>query len=60
MSAKVLENRLRRTAARRGFTLAKSRRRDPKAFDFGQYTLTDRDGRSSVFASLAEVERALG
>lgn len=38
---KVFENRLRRTAARRGFVLQKSRRRDEKAIDFGGYMLTD-------------------
>jgi hypothetical protein len=59
MSAKVLENRIRRVAARRGFMLTKSRRRDPRALDFGQYTLTDQHGKSHVFATLAEVERAL-
>lgn len=60
MSTKVLENRLRRTASRRGFTLMKTRRRDPKALDFGQYTLTDQHGKSSVFTTLAEVQKALG
>ena len=36
---KVEENRLRRVAARRGYELHKSRRRDPKASDYGKYVL---------------------
>ncbi len=36
---KVRENRLRATAARRGLTLVKSRRRDPKALDYGVFWL---------------------
>jgi hypothetical protein len=39
--AKVLENRLRRVAARRGLRLEKSRRRDPNAIGFGGYMLVD-------------------
>lgn len=39
---KVKENRLRRTADRRGFRLTRSRRRDPRAVDFGRYWLTDK------------------
>jgi hypothetical protein len=38
---KVRENRLRRAAARQGLTLNKSRRRDPRALDYGLYSLTD-------------------
>lgn len=38
---KIRENRLRRMAARQGFALLKSRRRDPRAYDFGTYMLTD-------------------
>lgn len=38
---KVKENRLRRVAARRGMRLEKSKRRDPKAIDFGGYMLID-------------------
>ncbi len=37
---KVRENRLRRTAERRGYGLSKSRRRDEYAVDFGQWKLT--------------------
>jgi len=38
---KVRENRLRRMAERQGLRLVKSRRRDPRAIDFGAYMLTD-------------------
>lgn len=41
---KVLENRLRRMAQRQGFRLVKSRRRDPRAIDFGCYMLADMNG----------------
>ena len=36
---KILENRLRRTAERRGYVLEKSRRRDPKGKDYARYRL---------------------
>lgn len=36
---KVRENRLRRMAERQGLTLTRSRRRDPRALDFGKYWL---------------------
>lgn len=36
---KARENRLRRAAARQGLTLTKSRRRDPRALDYGKYSL---------------------
>ncbi len=49
---KVRENRLRRMAARQELRLVKSRRRDPRALDFGTYGLADRDGgRVQVFAA---------
>jgi hypothetical protein len=38
---KVKENRLRRAAERQGLRLVKSRRRDPRAFDYGKYMLVD-------------------
>lgn len=38
---KIRENRLRRMAARQGLRLVKSRRRDPRAFDYGRYMLLD-------------------
>lgn len=60
---KVRENRLRRMADRQGLTLRKSRRRDPRAPDYGVYWLMDR---ANVLApgdgpglTLDEVERRL-
>lgn len=38
---KVRENRLRRMLQRRGLSLLKSKRRDPKAIDFGCYIIVD-------------------
>src|SRR6266480_2203539 len=38
---KVRENRLRRMAERQGLQLVKSRRRDPRAIDYGGYMLVD-------------------
>jgi hypothetical protein len=38
---KVREARLRRAAARQGYALAKTRRRDPNAWDYGTYMITD-------------------
>ena len=38
---KVRENRLRRMAERQGLRLEKSRRRDPRAVDYGTYQLVD-------------------
>ena len=40
-SEKVRENRLRRMAARQGFSLHKSPRRDPLARDFGRWYIVD-------------------
>jgi hypothetical protein len=36
---KVREDRIRRMLARQGYTFEKSRRRDPRASDFGRYTI---------------------
>jgi hypothetical protein len=47
---KVQENRVRRTADRRGFRLEKSRRRDTLAVGFGTYQLID--NRSNTVASI--------
>jgi hypothetical protein len=44
VSAKVRENRLRRMAARQGFRLVKSRRRDPFAIGYGKYRIETGDG----------------
>jgi hypothetical protein len=49
---KVKENRLRRVAQRRGLVLQKSRRRDPRAMDFGGYMLAD--ARRNVVVAGAE------
>jgi hypothetical protein len=38
---KTRENRLRRMAARQGLQLTRSRRRDPRAIDFGGFMLID-------------------
>lgn len=38
---KVRENRLRRMAERQRLTLRKSRRRDPRAYDYGRWWLLD-------------------
>lgn len=40
---KVREIRLRRMAERQGLTLSRSRRRDPRALDFGKYWLRKGD-----------------
>jgi hypothetical protein len=67
---KVLENRLRRVAARRGLTLEKSRRRDKHAIDYGYYCLLQGDylvnyhypvsGKDHTYnATLAEIQAML-
>ena len=63
---KVDENRLRRTAQRRGYVLEKSRRRDPKAKDYGLYRLLvdhrdiEQNRASAPFnLTLAQVEERL-
>jgi hypothetical protein len=64
---KVRENRARRAAARQGLALEKSRRRDPRALDYGVYWLvdisTDRlvegNGPDRSCVDLDEVERLL-
>lgn len=38
---KVRENRLRRMAERQGYKLAKSRRRDTRAYDYGTWTIVE-------------------
>jgi hypothetical protein len=64
---KIRENRLRRMAERQGLQLQKSRRRDPRATEFGTYQLVDRyndtlaagGGRNGYGMTLDEIERAL-
>ncbi len=61
---KVYENRVRRMAERQGLQLQKSRRRDPRAYDYGTYQLVDvqangivaHAGASGYGLSLDEVE----
>jgi hypothetical protein len=56
---KVHENLLRRMAERQGYKFHKSRRRDPRATDYGTFTLTPEKGKPRVFASIGEVEAFL-
>jgi hypothetical protein len=64
---KVLENRLRRTAGRRGYLLEKSRVRDPKGLGYARYRILDTSGRDLGYhrqtipfsLTLAEVEQFL-
>ncbi len=49
---KVRENRMRRMADRQGLHLAKSRRRDPRAVDYGTYMLVDAHTNSVVSSGL--------
>ncbi|WP_409485137.1 hypothetical protein [Arsenicicoccus dermatophilus] len=49
-STKVRENRVRRIAARRGYVLSKSRRRDPEATDYSLWTVAEDDG-TTVYAT---------
>jgi hypothetical protein len=53
---KVRENRLRRMAERQGLALRKTRRRDPRAIDYGMYALID-PVRNSVVAGVAGTGR---
>jgi hypothetical protein len=50
---KVRENRLRRAAERQGLRLVKSRRRDPRAFDYGKYMLVDSESNAIVHGLVA-------
>ena len=58
IAKKVLENKMRRIAERRGFRIEKSRRKDTDAMDFGGYILTD--ARTNIVimdnATLDEIE----
>ena len=57
---KINQNRLRLAAARQGYRLSKSRRRDPRALDFGLYWLTDQSGRVVISGDIGAVARKLG
>jgi hypothetical protein len=62
MSDRVRELRLRRMAGRQGLALHKSRRRDPRALDFGKYWLTNAETNVRVgpeTRDLDEIERYL-
>ena len=56
---KVRENRLRLWAKDQGYELEKSRRRDPRATDYGTFALVSEKGKPRVFASIGEVEAFL-
>jgi hypothetical protein len=64
---KVMENRIRRIAERRGYKLEKSRRRDDRCADFGMYRLVDPYTNVVVFgaefhaydATLEQIEKFL-
>ena len=58
---KTRENRCRRLAHRQALALYKSRRRDPRAADFGRYTLVDSHNYlvGAQHMTLEEVERYL-
>jgi hypothetical protein len=63
---KIRENRLRRMAQRQGLMLSKSRRRDPRATDYGTYMLVDSTNgmvayglQSGYGLDLDEIEAAL-
>ena len=59
---KVRENRLRRAAGRQGLRLVKSRRRDPRAYDYGRYWLQGENRAlltSEYGVTLDEVEKFL-
>ena len=48
---KVFENRLRRMAKRQGLRLEKTRRRDPRALDYGKYMLVNVETNAVVFGA---------
>jgi hypothetical protein len=56
---KVRINRLRRMATRQGYQLHRTRRIDPRATDYGTFTLTPAKGKARAFASIDEVEAFL-
>jgi hypothetical protein len=56
---KVRENRLRRMAARQALQLVKSRRRDPRALDYGTYWLVDASGVEVASGDADAIEASL-
>jgi|BarGraIncu00222A_1022003.scaffolds.fasta_scaffold41422_1 hypothetical protein len=65
-TVKVREDRARRIAARRGYTLEKSRLRDPRAAGYGGFILSNTRGKYVILgghdfsATLEEIEAFLG
>lgn len=59
MTAKAVENQLRRAVARRGWTLTRSRIRDPAAADYQLWTLADRGRVLLATRDLDDVARYL-
>lgn len=55
---KIRENRLRAAARRQGLVLAKSRRRDPRSYDYGTYMLMD--GRTGAIVAAGVEGHAYG
>jgi hypothetical protein len=63
---KTYEDRLRRMARRQGLNLLKSRRRDPRAYDYNGYMLADENDRAvaghaphTYSMSIDEIEKYL-
>ena len=56
---KVRVNRLRRMAERQGYELHKTRRVDPRATDYGTFTLVPAKGKPRGFASIDALEEFL-
>ena len=54
MSIKAEEALLRRAARRQGLVLSKTRRRDPRALDYGLYALLREDTRFPINAALID------
>jgi hypothetical protein len=56
---KTRETRLRRMAERQGLTIRKSRRRDPRAIDYGRWWIVHPDERLVELADIDKLERYL-
>jgi hypothetical protein len=57
---RVQEQRIRRVAKRRGYTVHKSKRRDPLAIDYGSWQLIHAGtGQTVTIGSIDQVEEAL-
>lgn len=53
------QQKIRNAAKRQGFTLSKTRRVDPRAPDYGTWTLSDASGRIIVHGKITDVEAYL-